>query len=119
MKITEVAFAAIAVTDIARSRNFYENVLGLKVGTEGMGGNWVEYEIGPHTVAIGCHPDWKPSKDGTSTAFEVDDFSNAVEKLKANCVEFSMGPLETPVCHMGIFHDPDGNTLLIHKRKIL
>lgn len=115
--ITEVAFVGIAVTDVARARRFYEDVLELKPSPEMMGGKWVEYEIGTHTIGVGSHPDWKPSKDGTSIAFEVKDFNAAVEKLKARGVEFTMGPLETPVCHMALFGDPDGNKLLIHKRK--
>ncbi len=28
-----------------------------------------------------------------------------------------MTRLETPVCHFAIFRDPDGNALMIHKRK--
>ena len=28
-----------------------------------------------------------------------------------------MGPFETPVCHMVMVSDPDGNTVIIHKRK--
>ncbi len=115
--ITDIAFVAIPVTDIARSRHFYEEVLGLKSGHTSMGGNWVEYDIGTGTIGIGCAPGWTPSTDGTSTAFEVADFDGAVARLKQHGVFFSMGPLETPVCHMAVFGDPDGNKLLIHKRK--
>ena len=115
--ITEIAFVAIPVTDIARSRRFYENTLGLKPGHTAMGGNWVEYEIGAATIGLGCAPDWKPSADGTSTAFEVADFDAAVARLQQNGITFFMGPLETPVCHMAVFADPDGNKLLLHKRK--
>lgn len=115
--ITEIAFVAIPVTDIARARKFYEGVLELKPTTESMGGQWIEYEIGPHTIGIGAHPEWKPSSDGTSTALEVDDFPSTIERLKSEGVKFSMDVLETPVCHMAIIQDPDGNKLLIHKRK--
>src|ERR1043166_5699356 len=115
--ITEIAFVAIPVIDISRSRKFYENVLELKPAMEAMGGNWVEYEIGPHTLGIGAHPDWKPSSEGTSTALEVDDFPGTIERLKNQEVKFSMDVIETPVCHMAIIQDPDGNKLLIHKRK--
>lgn len=115
--ISEIAFTAIPVTDIARARKFYEETLGLKPATESMGGAWVEYEIGPHTLGIGAHPSWKPSEDGTSTALEVEDFPAAVSRLKEAGARFSMEPIETPVCHMAVFHDPDGNKLLLHKRK--
>jgi len=115
--ITEIAFVAIPVSDLARARKFYEDTLSLKPGSEMMGGSWVEYEIGPHTIGIGSHPDWKPSEDGTSTGLEVEDFPAAIERLKTAGVRFSMEPIDTPVCHMAIIHDPDGNKLLIHKRK--
>jgi predicted enzyme related to lactoylglutathione lyase len=115
--ITEIAFVVIPVTDIAGARKFYEGALELKPTTEAVGGSWIEYEIGPHTLAIGAHPEWKPSSDGTSTALEVDDFPGTIQRLKNDGVKFSMDVTETPVCHMAIIHDPDGNKLLIHKRK--
>jgi hypothetical protein len=31
-------------------------------------------------------------------------------------VEFFGEPFDTGVCHMAIFHDPDGNTLMLHRR---
>jgi hypothetical protein len=40
-----------------------------------------------------------------------------VVTLQSNEVPFEMGPLETPVCHMAVIRDPDGNKLCIHKRK--
>ena len=42
MKISSIAFVGIPVTDIKRSREFYEGVLGLKVSDEMMGGKWIE-----------------------------------------------------------------------------
>ena len=121
MKITEIAFSCYAVTEVARARAFYEGVLGLKptaeVGNPG-GMQWIEYDIGPGTLAIGCAPGmFKPGPDGCSVALEVDDFDAAVATLKQNNVKFRMEPTETPVCRMAMIFDPDGNTLCIHKRK--
>lgn len=119
MKITEIAFASYPVTDIAKSRAFYEGLLGLKAtsNNETPQGHWVEYEIGAGAFGIGCAPGWKPSADGACVAFEMDDFDAAIAKLKAANVSFKMGPFETPVCHMAMVHDPDGSVLIIHKRK--
>ena len=50
-------------------------------------------------------------------ALEVDDFENAVAELKAAGVPVSFEPMESPVCHFAIVRDPDGNALMIHKRK--
>jgi hypothetical protein len=63
-------------TDLARSRAFYEGLLGLTSATSVNVGDgfWVEYEIGPHTLAIGNEPFLKPSGDGPHLVLEVDDF---------------------------------------------
>jgi predicted enzyme related to lactoylglutathione lyase len=115
--IKEVAFVAIAVSDKERARKFYQETLELKPTTTAMEGGWVEYDIGPVTIGVGCHPAWQPSRDGTTVAFEVDDFDATYDKLKKRGVTFDMEKLETPVCWMAQFRDPDGNKLLIHKRK--
>ena len=119
MKIIEIAFTCYAVTDMTRARAFYEGTLGLTAGmvTETPDGKWVEYEIGAHTLAIGSAPGWKPSSDGCTAGLEVDDFDAAIEELRAAGVKFRMEPFPTPVCHMAMILDPDGNTLCIHKRR--
>ena len=115
--IKEVAFVAIAISDPERARKFYQETLGLKPGMTSMGGAWVEYEIGGTTIGVGCHPEWKPSREGTSVAFEVDDIDATIALLKEHGVTFDMEKIETPVCWMAQFRDPDGNKLLVHKRK--
>src|ERR1700724_132939 len=115
--IKEVAFVAIAVSDAERARKFYQEILELKPGTTAMGGAWVEYDLGATTIGVGCHPDWKPSRNGTTVAFEVDDIDAAIAKLKERGVTFDLDKLETPVCWMAQFRDPDGNKLVVHKRK--
>ena len=67
MKVTDIAFTVYPVTDLKRARQFYEIVLGLKesrfFGNETQG--FVEYDIGPGTLAIGIGaPEWKPSRGG-------------------------------------------------------
>ena len=42
------------------------------------------------TIGVGCHPDWKPSRDGTTVAFEVDDIDATIAKLKERGVSFDM-----------------------------
>jgi predicted enzyme related to lactoylglutathione lyase len=117
MITNEVAFIAIAVSDKERARKFYQETLELKSATTAMDGAWVEYELGSTTIGVGCHPAWQPSRDGTTVAFEVGDFDSAYEKLKSRGVKFDNEKTETPVCWMAQFRDPDGNILLIHKRK--
>lgn len=120
MKVIEIAFSSYPVTDIPRARAFYEGVLGLKSTMDhdmGEKGHWIEYDIGPGTLGIGKYEGWKPSGDGCTVALEVENFDEAVAALKSAGAPFKMGPLETPVCHMLMVADPDGNTVIIHKRK--
>ncbi len=118
MKATSIAFTGIPVTDMKRARAFYEGVLGLKVSGEFGEGVWIEYEIGPDTLAIGSVGDqWKPSPDGTSVALEVADFDEAINKLKVAALHFVAEPMETKGCRMAVVQDPDGNKIIIHKLK--
>ncbi len=121
MKPTNIAFACYPVTSLKRARAFYEEILGLKAtsvwvqsDTSGM----VEYDIGPTTLAIGAGADsFKVGEGGASVAVEVADFDGTIKELKAKKCTFAMEPEETPVCHMALISDPDGNKIMIHKKK--
>ena len=119
MKITEIAFTCYPVTEMARARAFYENILGLKptmVHETPGGPSWTEYEIGAGAFSLGQAPGWSPSPDGASIAFEMDDFDAAIASLKQQGVPFKIEPFPTPVCRMAFVVDPEGNTVCIHKR---
>ncbi|MGO8765520.1 MAG: VOC family protein [Limisphaerales bacterium] len=116
--ISEIAFTGTPVTDIKRARAFYEGVLGLKPTKESAGGMWVEYDLPSGTFGIGCYGEaWKPSPDGTCIAFEVDDLDAEITRLKSKGVSIDMDTIDTPVCRFVVISDPDGNKILIHKRK--
>jgi predicted enzyme related to lactoylglutathione lyase len=118
MKIKEIGFVAIPVTDIPRARKFYEDLLGLKIAEEMMSGKWIEYAVGEDTLAIANVGDsWTPSDQGTGAALEVENFDDAIKRLKNRHVRFAAEPFETPCCHMAVIQDPDGNKLIIHKLK--
>jgi len=118
MKIKEIGFVAIPVTDIPRARKFYEDVLGLRVSDEMMGGTWIEYAAGDDTLAIAnVSETWRPSDQGTGAALEVEDFDSAIRELQDQQVPFAAEPFETPCCHMAVIQDRDGNKLIIHKLK--
>ena len=118
MKIKEIGFVGVPVTDIRRARKFYEGVLGLQVSDEMMGGKWIEYAVGSNTLAIAnVGEEWQPADQGTGAALEVEDFEQAIKELRSHGVPFAAEPFETPCCHMAIVQDPDGNKLIIHKLK--
>ena len=115
----EFAFVAYPVTDIVRARKFYEGVLGLKPNAplKSETQHWIEYDIGPGTLGIGCSEQWKPSPDGPSVALEVQDFDAAVATLREHHITPFMGPLDNPICKMVVVRDPDGNKITLHRRK--
>jgi predicted enzyme related to lactoylglutathione lyase len=118
MKINSIAFVGVPVTDLKRARSFYEDVLGLKVSDEMMGGKWIEYSLGNNTLAIAnVGEQWTPSDQGIGAALEVEGFDEAIRRLKDRHVRFAAEPFETPCCHMAVVQDPDGNKLIIHKLK--
>jgi predicted enzyme related to lactoylglutathione lyase len=120
MNITAIAFTGYPVTDIARARAFYEQVLQLRSSAvfEHEGKHWIEYDVGPHTLAISnmSAEVWKPSADGPVAALEVTDFDAAITTLRAAGVKFLIEPMDSGVCGMAIVADPDGNSLCIHRR---
>jgi|SRR5215831_1981497 len=119
MKIKNIGFVGIPITDVARARKFYEDVLRLQVSEEMMGGKWIEYTVGDNTLAIAnVGEEWKPSDRGTAAALEVENFEEAISTLRNQGVRFAAEPFETPCCHMAVVQDPDGNKLIIHKLKL-
>jgi predicted enzyme related to lactoylglutathione lyase len=116
MKIKNIAFVGIPVTDMKRARVFYEGVLNLQSDPEMTGERWTEYSIGEGTLAIACVGDqWKPSNEGTSTALEVENLEEAIARLEERKTAYDK--VDSPVCRMVIIEDPDGNKLIIHKLK--
>jgi predicted enzyme related to lactoylglutathione lyase len=71
-----------------------------------------------------CLNIWEPERLGVEfqpqknahLAFNVDDVAQARKHLEAKGVEFDGETLDTGVCHMALFTDPDGNDLMLHRR---
>jgi predicted enzyme related to lactoylglutathione lyase len=49
-------------------------------------------------------------------ALHVDDVEAARWELESRGVEFAAPTIDSGVCHMAYFHDPDGNALMLHHR---
>ena len=124
MKITEFSFVGHPVSNLRRARAFYEEVLRLPEphvidgeldGERGM----LEYEIGPHTLAIttAWSDGQRPEQPSGGLVLEVEDFDEALSHMKACGVAFELGPFEGPSCSIVVIKDPDGNRIGIHKRK--
>src|SRR5256885_10851251 len=100
MRATNIAFTGIPVTDIKRARAFYEGVLGLKPSADFSEGVWIEYELGPDTIAIGSVGDqWKPSPDGTSVAIRSEEHTSELQSpCNLVCRLLLEKKKNTPIC---------------------
>lgn len=113
----KVAFTMYPVIDMARARRFYEETLGLSVGSN-YEERWVEYDLpgggcfAITTMAEGISPS---SNSGGSIAFEVEDLAKLIKDLKAKGVKFKLDAFETPVCKMAVVIDSEGNALTLHQ----
>jgi catechol 2,3-dioxygenase-like lactoylglutathione lyase family enzyme len=113
--ITKLDFVGIPSTDAERSRTFYVDTLGLRPDPNGRFECW---------AGDTCFGIWEPSRLGMEfapqknahPALHVEDVAAARAELEAKGVEFAGETLDTGVCHMALFTDPDGNDLMLHNR---
>jgi predicted enzyme related to lactoylglutathione lyase len=121
MQLKKVAFTMYPVTDVARARDFYENKLGLTIGSNGNRGDrwWIEYDLpGGGCLAITNFTGEQPSAAaGGTIAFEVEDLDVLIADLKSKDVAFKSGIIESPVCRMAVCVDSEGNSILLHQLK--
>jgi predicted enzyme related to lactoylglutathione lyase len=117
--LRKVAFTMYPVKDMPKARAFYEETLGLPPSSSGTQSPWVEFDLpGGGCLAITTVTPNEPSASaGGTIAFEVDDLPATIADLKARGVEFAAEGIESPVCHMAIVKDPDGNAIILHKLK--
>ena len=113
--ISKVDFIGVPSEDAERSRSFYIDTLGLRPDDKGRFEAW---------AGDTCFAIWEPAKFGMEfspqknghPALHVDDVAAARAELEAKGVEFLGETLDTGVCHMAFFNDPDGNDLMLHHR---
>jgi catechol 2,3-dioxygenase-like lactoylglutathione lyase family enzyme len=111
-------FVSVPVTDMERSIHFYGETLGLQRVSETEG--WPEFQLGENVSLYLVDPtNIGRAFEGphtSSIALRVPDVEAAKRALEEKGVEFAGETFDTGVCHMAIFHDPDGNTLMLHRR---
>jgi catechol 2,3-dioxygenase-like lactoylglutathione lyase family enzyme len=113
--IRKVDVVGIPSTDVERSRQFYVDTLGLRPDDNAR----YEFWVGDTCFAV-----WTPTWFGVEyepqansiALLQVDDVPAARAELESRGVQFEGETLDTGVCHMANFTDPDGNPLTLHMR---
>ncbi|MGV1047989.1 MAG: VOC family protein [Solirubrobacterales bacterium] len=116
--IDGVDFITLPTEDFERAVEFYGDVLGLEESIRYGAMPGVEFETGSLTLAV-----LESSAFGIEfaphthpVAFHVEDVEAARAELESRGVEFLADTLDSGVCHMAHFRDPDGNVLMLHSR---
>ena len=96
--ISKVDFVGVPSTDAERSRSFYVDTLGLRPDEHGRFEFW---------AGETCFGIWEPARQGMP--FQP-------QKNGHLALHVAGETLDTGVCHMALFTDPDGNDLMLHHR---
>jgi catechol 2,3-dioxygenase-like lactoylglutathione lyase family enzyme len=115
--ITGVDFVYLATRDFVAAEHFYETVLGLPRVAKYDKHPGGEFETGNLTIQVleaeAFGLEFSPSRN--PIALHVEDIEAARAELESRGVTFS-GEIDSGVCHMAYFKDPDGNALMLHHR---
>lgn len=117
-RVTGVDFIALPTKDFAKADEFYGEVLGLERSKQWGDMPAREYEAGNLTIALmqsdGFGMEFKPHTH--PVALRVDDVESTRTELESKGVSFERDTMDSGVCHMAFFSDPDGNSLMLHSR---
>ena len=117
--------AIVAASDLARSREFYERVLGFTGGEPTPGGHM--YPVGAGSVMI-YQTEFAGTNKATLMGFTLaeDVFDAEVSSIREAGVEFETFDMEGVTWRDGVasmgaakvawFHDPDGNPIAVSTR---
>jgi predicted enzyme related to lactoylglutathione lyase len=116
--IDGVDFVTLPTRDFERAVEFYGGTLGLEESIRYGEMPGIEFETGSLTLSIieskAFGIEFAPH--GHPVALHVDDVAATREELEGRGVEFAAATLDSGVCHMAHFRDPDGNVLMLHSR---
>lgn len=120
--VTGVDFVSLPTKDLDAAREFYGSVLGLKASSVYQRGSGpalgAEFETGNLTLSLidaaALGIEYQPNK--VPVAFHVEDIEAARAELESRGVSFAADTMDTGVCFMAHFADPDGNALMLHHR---
>jgi predicted enzyme related to lactoylglutathione lyase len=120
--VTGMDFVSVPTRDLDAARAYYGDVLGLPCSSvwqrPGMDAMGAEFESGSMTIALMASELFGIpfSAHSVPIALRVDDVEAARAELESRGVTFTGDIIDSGVCQMAHFTDPDGNVLMLHHR---
>jgi predicted enzyme related to lactoylglutathione lyase len=115
--VTGVDFVTVPTHDLEAAVEFYGTTLGLARSMYIEDRHFAEFETGNLTLSvIDAEAMGLEHQPIHHIALHVEDIEDARATLEARGVTFQGETLDTSVCHMAFFADPDGNRLMLHHR---
>ena len=118
-RITGTDFVVIPSRDLEASSAFYAGTLGLHRSVFMPERGYSEYETGNLTLSV-VNPEamgMTHHRNDNPIALHVGDVAEARGGARGARGSSSAGEtIDTSVCHMAFFADPDGNALMLHHR---
>ena len=113
MVLSRLGAIILLVTDMKRSVDFYQGLIGLPLKQQSP--EWTEFFDGGTILAL--HPAKRKDKIKASpkilVGFMVNDLDYAVNRLKEKGVKFFKEPRQEPFGKHAIFEDPDEHLISI------
>jgi predicted enzyme related to lactoylglutathione lyase len=118
IEVGGVDFLTVFVADYPAALEFYGGLLGLEHSVDYERIPAGEFETGNLTLqvmdAASIGREFTPS--GHPIALHVEDVDAARAELESKGIEFHGETIDSGVCRMAFFSDPDGNALMFHNR---
>jgi predicted enzyme related to lactoylglutathione lyase len=107
--------AGVTVRDLQKALVFYRDTLGMPPSV--VSENGAEFHL-PDGTTFGI---WQPPESdamepGFSVMFAVGDAATSVDVIRERGGAIS-DPFESPVCHMAMGQDSEGNGVIVHQKK--
>lgn len=113
--VTGTDLVGVTVTDLRRVLAFYRDQLGMVPSRESENGAEFHLPDGT-TFGIWQPPESEDLKPGFGVMFTVGDAAGAAQQIRARGGAIG-DAFESPVCHMAMGTDPEGNSFITHQKK--
>jgi predicted enzyme related to lactoylglutathione lyase len=116
--MTTFAMAMLVCTNLARSRDFYRDVLSLRIGTDAFP-EWVDFDLGDGK-RLGLHPvsDRLAVRPGSlQLGFHVENVDAFIADAQTVGVRILQEPYEQSFGRVAVIADPDGYVIQVFTNK--